>query len=51
MKHAMKQVIAVMPWAYHTIKTAREGNISIPTTPEDMVKYVVRDVEVVKGKK
>ena len=32
MKQAMKQVVAVMPWAYHTTKTASEGNLSIPTT-------------------
>ena len=50
MKQAMKQVVAVMPWAYHTTKTASEGNLSIPTTPEDMVKYVARDMKVVKSK-
>ena len=46
-----KPVVEVEPFSYQPSRAELREDVSIPTTPEELAKAVVRDVEVVTRSK
>ena len=46
-----KPVVEVEPYSYQPSRAELREDMSIPTTPEELAKAVVRDVEVVTKKR
>ena len=41
-------IVDVMPYSYQPSKAKLEADVSIPTTPEELARCVLRDVRVVE---
>ena len=47
-QRAPKPVVEVEPYSYQPSRAELREDMSIPTTPEELAKAVVRDITVVK---